>query len=536
LTADARRDSVGDVRFLVMLAWTAAVAVAMQSGVDGTWEVGDPGRPAAILIELKTDGGRLTGWFRRPSETLAIRNGSVADGELRFEIVNLFQGRPITTEYTGRISGDELALAGAAAGIERKIVAKRRAADAAPPDWFSAPAAPAEVTAWLRANAMPLDDLAALRARLKDARIVAMGEATHATHEFQTMKLRTLRMLVEELGFTVFAIESPWAIAPDADDYVQGRSDDLDAAVRHGYDWWRTEEFVELLRWMRAYNLDPAHPKKVKFAGFDIRGFEVLERRVLEYLERVNEPRRAAAARMFAELGPVSELPSYQDAPEELHRRIVDGLAAVLRRFDEAKDDYVRQTGEMEWALARQSVVVLQQSEAKGRLPEFEGTASRDRAMAENVKWIVDHEPAGTKVMLWAHNGHVSDQSSLYPSMGWFLRERYGSSMAIVGFVFGEGSFRAKDRGAERTFTVGPPVRGSLDATLGGIGLPLFAVDLRGTMPGVVAEWFAAPHRSRQIGGAYTEDTAPIYWQNVEASKAFDILIYVGKTTGTRPR
>src|SRR4051812_40230553 len=112
-------------------------------------------------------------------------------------------------------------------------------------------------------------------------------------------------MLVEELGFTVFAIESPWAMAPDANDYVQGRSDDLNAAVRHGYNWWRTEEFADLLRWMRAYNLDPAHTKKVTFEGFDVRGLEVLEGRVLEYLERVKEPRRAAAAKVFEELGTV---------------------------------------------------------------------------------------------------------------------------------------------------------------------------------------------------------------------------------------
>jgi len=119
--------------------------------------------------------------------------------------------------------------------------------------------------------------------------------------------------------------------------------------------------------------------------------------------------------------------------------------------------------------------------------------------------------------------------------MGSLLRREYGSAMATCGFVFGEGSFRAIDGGGVRTFTVGPPVRGSLDATLAAVGLPLFAVDLRMTRRGPVAEWLAAAHRSRQIGGAYSEDTAPIYWQNVRASMTFDVLIYVAKTTGTRP-
>jgi len=520
------------MRLLMMFAWCAGAAWA-QTAFDGTWEVPDPGRASGIIIELKTGGGRLTGSFRGPNGKLDIRSGSVADGEVRFEIVNSFQGRSITTQFTGRISGDELTLTGVMPGVEQKIMAKRRAASAGPPDWFSAPAAPEEVTAWLRANAMPLDDLTALKARLKDARFVSMGEATHATHEFQTIKARVFRMLVEELGFTVFAIESPWAAAPAIDDYVQGRTDNL--SFDSQYIWWKTEELADLLAWMRSYNLDAAHTRKVKFTGFDMRGLTVLRPRVLDYLQRADPARHEQASRLLAELGPYDEFPEYTRASEDVHRRVADGIATLLRRFDEAKAEYIGQTSGAEWDFARHCLEVLQQGEYKARVTDLEGIEPRDRAMAANMKWIVDHEPVGTKFFLWAHNDHVADDSSRVVSMGSLLRREYGSAMATCGFVFGEGSFRAIDGGGVRTFTVGPPVRGSLDATLAAVGLPLFAVDLRMTRRGPVAEWLAAAHRSRQIGGAYSEDTAPIYWQNVRASKTFDVLIYVAKTTGTRP-
>jgi hypothetical protein len=43
---------------------------------------------------------------------------------------------------------------------------------------------------------------------------------------------------------------------------------------------------------------------------------------------------------------------------------------------------------------------------------------TRDRAMADNVKWILDRSP-GAKIVLWAHNGHVGTTStSAYKSMG----------------------------------------------------------------------------------------------------------------------
>jgi erythromycin esterase len=516
------------VRYLAML--VACAASAVQSGVDGSWEVPIPGRPAGVIIELKTEGPRLTGTFAAPNGRLNITNGAVSGREVQFDMVTNMGSRSLRIHYTGRVVGDELTLTGVVPGIEQKMIAKRRPPNAPPPDWFSAPEAPKEVTAWLGANAIPLDNLAALESRLTDARIVAMGEATHGTREFQQLKARMFRFLVERLGYTVFAIESPWSTSQNIDDYVQGRTDEL-SFEGHTL-WWRTAEVADLARWMRAYNQDPTHMRKVKFTGFDVRGVEILKGRVLGYLGRVDPQHRGAAARMLAELSE-PEAPSYQNAGDAVHRRVAEGLAALVRRFDAAKQEYIGRSSEREWAVARQSAVVLQQSERKGRLSETMGMEPRDESMAENVKWLLDQEPAGTKMMLWAHNGHVSADPEPYANMGSRLRRIYGDAMVVFGFVFGEGSFRANDNGV-RTFTVGPPPRGSLDATLGTVGMPLFAVDLR-TAKGAVGDWFAAPHISRQIGGGYSEATAPIYFQQTRARTAFDILIYVGKTTGSKP-
>ena len=72
-----------------------------------------------------------------------------------------------------------------------------------------------EALAWMRASAIPLAtvkaanglaDLEPLRALIVDARIVSLGEATHATREFFQLKHRLLEFCVAELGFTVFAM------------------------------------------------------------------------------------------------------------------------------------------------------------------------------------------------------------------------------------------------------------------------------------------------------------------------------------------
>src|SRR6185436_13874253 len=77
-----------------------------------------------------------------------------------------------------------------------------------------AASAPAEVVRWLAEAARPLAtledgqglaDLQPLRAIVGDARIVALGEATHGSHEFFAFKRRAVEYLVSELGFTDFA-------------------------------------------------------------------------------------------------------------------------------------------------------------------------------------------------------------------------------------------------------------------------------------------------------------------------------------------
>ena len=107
-----------------------------------------------------------------------------------------------------------------------------------------------------------------------------------------------------------------------------------------------------------------------------------------------------------------------------------------------------------------------------------------------------------------AHNGHAAaaapPEAQDDTPMGGHLRQYLGNAMVSCGFMFDQGSFRAVDMatGQIRTFTVNAPPLVSIDSTQAGLGIPLFAVDLRGA-PG----WFGEPHYSRQIGGGFSGAT-----------------------------
>lgn len=71
-----------------------------------------------------------------------------------------------------------------------------------------------------------LADLHPLESMIGGARVVGMGEGTHGTSEFFSMKDRLFRFMVEKMGFTVFAMEANWTDGLKIEEYVTtGRGD-----------------------------------------------------------------------------------------------------------------------------------------------------------------------------------------------------------------------------------------------------------------------------------------------------------------------
>ena len=114
----------------------------------------------------------------------------------------------------------------------------------------------------------PLDDLAPLRDIGGQAELVGLGEATHGSSEIWTMKHRMVQYLVEHLGFTGFVLEVDWPIGQQLDAYVLHGTGDLHTIL--SFFPWNSQEVVDTLEWMRAYNADPQHPQKLRVAGMDI--------------------------------------------------------------------------------------------------------------------------------------------------------------------------------------------------------------------------------------------------------------------------
>lgn len=122
---------------------------------------------------------------------------------------------------------------------------------------------------------------------LKGVRIVGMGESTHGQREVFQMKHRMFRFLVEKLEFTVLALEASMAKCQAMDEYVlTGQGDPAAAVKAQGFWTWSTQEVLELILWMREYNQDPNHKRKLRVVGVDMQDRDGCYDRMVEILKK----------------------------------------------------------------------------------------------------------------------------------------------------------------------------------------------------------------------------------------------------------
>jgi erythromycin esterase len=421
------------------------------------------------------------------------------------------------------------------------------------------------VVEWVMANAVPLKsveagsgfgDLQPLKGMVGNARIASLGEPTHGTREVFQVKHRLLELLVEEKGFTAFAIEASFPDCLAINDYVrQGAGDPEKALSGQGFWTWDTEEVLDLIKWMRRYNEDPRHVRKLKFYGFDMQNPSSAAARALAYLEKA-EPGITGPVEQPLEALRSKPGRGLLGAKPEERAAVRKGLAELLELFDGRRERLVRATSAEEFELARRCAVVAGQG-ARLWTPRAEREAEggpgpsdnfRDHYMAENVAWALGQEGEGGKVVTWAHNWHASrwepDGRDGAPRMGTYLARRFGKDHVVFGFVFNQGGFQALRRAtgdpqAKRglqAFTVGPAKAGSVDHALAQARLPLFVLDLRrAPEDGPVADWLRSKHPLRTAGAVFQPENEVEHYEPVAPAREYDALVFLETTTRARP-
>jgi erythromycin esterase-like protein len=391
------------------------------------------------------------------------------------------------------------------------------------------------------------DDLRMIDTLVGDARLVGLGEATHGTSEFFRMKHRLLRYLVEHHGFTAFGIEADMASCLALDHYVLTGQGDPRTLVSGMLFWtWSNEEVLDMVQWIRAYNADPAHEKKVRYFGFDMQSGVTEMNRVLAYLHPIDPEGEALLASWYLPLRPFLSptYKSYTSAAQTVRDQCHEGVAKAYQWMLDHRSQYVAATSndayELNVRLAR--VVVQNEEMLAGDLTAWGYANVRDKSMAENALWFLGRMGASDKVVLWAHNGHIN-KGGLHPAwrtMGEWLRDSLDDAYLTMGFAFNEGSayaIRCCDAAGKyqglQVNVIPPADPDSYEAVFVQAGFDRAILDMRTldtSLPG--AAWFEGTHLFREIGAVWI-NRPDFGLEYTVLPERFDALIFIRDTTAS---
>ncbi len=403
------------------------------------------------------------------------------------------------------------------------------------------------------------EDFDSLLDLVGDRRLVLIGEASHGTREFYAERARLTRRLVDELDFTVVAVEGDWPDAYRVNRYVMGLSTDRSAdealcGFRRFPTWmWRNREVLRFVEWLRSRNDAQTRPSRMaRFYGLDLYSLRASMEAVIEYLDRVDPPEALRARQRYAcfdHVGAEGAAYGYAVARRDAipcEREVVAQLLE-LRRNSEA---YLRRDGwiaEDEQFVAEQNARVVRDAEEyyhQMYRAEVSSWNLRDLHMAGTLDALIDHldrRSKPTKVVVWEHNSHIGDARATAMgargelNVGQLTREHHGDDAVLVGFTTYSGQVTAaSDWGAPAERKRVRPARiGSHEALMHSVGLPQFWV---ATRERTVTDALDEPRLERAIGVIYRPETElQSHYFEARLAQQFDAVIHVDRTGAVEP-
>ncbi|GGK75411.1 erythromycin esterase [Sphaerisporangium melleum] len=410
---------------------------------------------------------------------------------------------------------------------------------------------------WIRAHGhpvaaldlrAPLDDLAPLSEIVGSARVVALGESSHHVREFHQVRHRMLRFLVERCGFTIFAMEAPFAEGTVLDGWLRGGPGAVEDVVRDAVALGLGDvpELHEVLRWLRAYNGRPGGVP-VRYAGADLPGslgsplpaIEAVTAYVETYAPDVL-PKLAQARELAGRLHdpePMKVLFGYPSVDQAERDALTTVLAELVARTQRTArwQRACGRTAEYAMAAHRLRGAWLVDQLHRSMVDEGIEVAStfRDVYMAESVLHLLERDP-GARIVLTAHNWHLrkapvpSGSGELFPA-GYHLAAELGADYRAIAVT---------SRGG-RTAIVSGDLSGSGGLPFRETALPpLEDAAIESAFPGSAssASWTIADLRAATAvsdAGRYTRMRMADYFCDQPAFDCFDAVVCVAETNGT---
>jgi len=411
------------------------------------------------------------------------------------------------------------------------------------PDPGAARGIPEVWTQWLAENATLLAsltsttfaDLQDLHLAIGDRRLVQLGESSHGAKEFSQIKVRLIKFLHQQMGFEVIAFESGFFEAENAMANI-GSMTPLEMMKGTIFSVWHTAGVEELFRYLQATQ---ATSRPLRIAGFDnqissIIGsqmratvfYDVLATEDEALANQVRQLEEAWRAVDFS----LTHLEENSAAFEQAYLAVLELAETWL------EDETVPPTSEsvQNALLLKGAALSLLALAEMAPLLENAVAASvvRDRAMAENVAFLIEERFPQKKVALWAHNAHIIHNSedilSLrdreIPKMGTYLEQWFRESLYSIALYMYRGESALNNRTARPVYDL--MASSSIETVIHTIHKPFVFVEMLHSQREDGNSWMTrvTPRMRAYIWGG------PAY-ESMIPKNHYDAILYIDETS-----
>ncbi|CAM3641302.1 hypothetical protein GCM10009865_26170 [Aeromicrobium ponti] len=139
-----------------------------------------------------------------------------------------------------------------------------------------------------------------------DAKFVLLGEASHGTSEFYTVRTELSKKLIEQKGFNCIAVEGDWPSCFNVNRYVKGYEQMSSHEALQDFNRWPTwmwanEEIRHLTEWLHDFNqCTDRRSQKAGFYGIDVYSLWESMEEIIKLLEKNGSTELEAAKKAFA--------------------------------------------------------------------------------------------------------------------------------------------------------------------------------------------------------------------------------------------
>ena len=387
-----------------------------------------------------------------------------------------------------------------------------------------------------------------LLARIGDARVVLLGEASHGTSEFYRMRARITRELITRAGFSLVAVEADWPDARWVDAYVRHATEppSKELPFKRFPRWmWRNREVAEFLDWLRQHNGTLAErDRRVGFYGLDLYSLYASIESVLHYLDRTDPAAARLARERYGCLTPWAEEPAaygraaITDAERSCEFEVVRTLQDLLSR----RLDYARHGDGDRFLDAVQNARLVANAERYYRVMYYGSTESwnlRDQHMFDTLETLLATGGPAARAVVWEHNSHIGDAAATEMgragqlNVGRLCREAFGAGAYLVGFGTHDGAVAAAHNWDQpmQVMQVRPSHSASYERIFHDTGLEAALLPLRASASTASREELLPDRLERAIGVIYRPATEMAsHYFRASLPEQFDEYVWFDRT------